>query len=74
MKNENFKEQVISALATHTTKLDTIHSRLKSIDRTLSHSMDRVNSLESGFAYIKGLGLFMCSSLTIFIALVAYLK
>ncbi len=74
MKNESFKEQVISALATHTTKLDTIHSRLKSIDRTLSHSMDRVNSLESGFAYIKGLSLFIGSTLTIFIALVAYLK
>ena len=74
MKNNNFKEQVISSLATHTTKLDTIHSRLKSIDRTLSHSMNRVNSLESGFAYIKGLGIFVGSALTIFIALVAYLK
>ena len=74
MKNNNFNEQVISTLATHTTKLDTIQSRLKSIDRTLSHSMDRVNSLEAGFAYMKGLGMFVGSALTIFIALVAYLK
>ncbi|MAH47844.1 hypothetical protein CMI37_18630 [Candidatus Pacearchaeota archaeon] len=74
MKNNNFKEQVIRALATHTTKLDTIQSRLKSIDRTLSHSLNRVNSLEAGFAYVKGLGIFVGSALTIFIALVAYLK
>ena len=74
MKNENFKEQVISELAIHTTKLDTIQSRLQSIDRTLSHDMSRVNSLESGFAYMKGAGMFIGSVLTIFIALVAYLK
>ena len=74
MKNENFKEQVISALATHTTKLDTIQSRLQSIDRTLSHGMNRVNALETGLAYIKGMGVFVGSTLTIFIALVAYLK
>ena len=74
MKNSNLNEQVISTLATHTTKLDTIQSRLQSIDRTLSHSMDRVNALETGFAYMKGLGMFVGSALTIFIALVAYLK
>ena len=74
MKNNNFKEQVISALATHTTKLDTIQSRLKSIDRTLSQSMERVNALEAGLAYVKGLGVFVGSALTIIIALVAYLK
>ena len=74
MKNNNFNEQVISTLSSHTTKLDTIQSRLQSIDRTLSHSMDRVNALETGFAYMKGLGMFVGSALTIFIALVAYLK
>jgi hypothetical protein len=36
--------------------------------------MNRVNSLETGFAYIKGLGMFIGSVLTIFIGLVAYLK
>ena len=74
MRNDEFNDKVIATLADHTAKLDEIFARLKSIDRTLTHSMGRVNSLETGFAFMKGMGMFVGSVLTIFIGLVAYLK
>ena len=52
MKNDDFNDKVIATLAEHTAKLDEIFARLKSIDRTLTHSMNRVNSLETGFAFL----------------------
>jgi len=74
MKSEEFNKEVIATLAEHGAKLDEIFSRLKSIDRTLTHNMGRVNALETAFAYMKGMGTLIGSVLTIFIALVAYLK
>ena len=74
MKNDDFNDKVIATLSEHTAKLDEIFARLKSIDRTLTHSMNRVNSLETGFAFMKGMGMLVGSVLTIFIGLVAYLK
>jgi hypothetical protein len=70
---EKFEKAVTSTLATHTTKLDNIHMQLKSIDRNFVHNLDRINRLETGLAFMKGMGLFVGSVLTIFIALVAYL-
>ena len=74
MKSEEFNKEVIATLAEHGAKLDEIFSRLKSIDRTLTHNMGRVNTLETGFAYMKGMTALGGSVLTIFIGLVAYLK
>ena len=74
MKSEEFNKEVIATLAEHGAKLDEIFSRLKSIDRTLTHNMGRVNTLETGFAYMKGITDLVGSVLTIFIGLVAYLK
>jgi len=48
--------------------------QLKSIDRNFVHNLDRINKLEAGLAFMKGMGLFVGSVLTIFIALVAYLR
>lgn len=74
MNQNEFENMVIKSLATHTTKLDNIQMQLKSIDRSLSYNMNRINQLESGVSYMKGMGMFMGTILTIFIALVAYLK
>jgi division protein CdvB (Snf7/Vps24/ESCRT-III family) len=74
MKSEEFNKEVIATLAEHGAKLDEIFARLKSIDRTLSHNMGRVNTLETGFAFMKGMTALLGSVLTIFIGLVAYLK
>ena len=74
MKHGDFNDKVIATLAEHTAKLDEIFARLKSIDRTLTHSMTRVNSLETNFAFMKGVGMFIGSVLSIFIGLIAYLK
>ena len=74
MKPEEFNDQVIVTLAEHSAKLDEIFARLKSIDRTLTHNMGRVNALETGLAYMKGMGALIGSVLSIFIALVAFLK
>ena len=74
MKTEEFNERVIATLAEHGAKLDEIFARLKSIDRTLTHNMGRMNALETSLAYMKGMGALIGSVLSIFIALVAYLK
>lgn len=74
MKSEEFNKEVIATLAEHGAKLDEIFARLKSIDRTLSHNMGRVNTLETSFAFMKGMTALLGSVLTIFIGLVAYLK
>ena len=74
MKSEQFNDQVIATLAEHGAKLDEIFARLKSIDRTLTHNMGRVNALETGLAYMKGMGALIGRVLSIFIALVAFLK
>ena len=74
MKSEQFNDQVIATLAEHGAKLDEIFARLKSIDRTLTHNMGRGNALETGLAYMKGMGALIGSVLSIFIALVAFLK
>ena len=74
MKSEQFNDQVIATLAEHGAKLDEIFARLKSIDSTLRHNMGRVNALETGLAYMKGMGALIGSVLSIFIALVAFLK
>jgi len=74
MNGKENNDKIIGTLATHTAKLDNIHDQLKSIDRSLSNNMGRVNRLETGFAFIKGMGMFVGSVLSIFIGLVAYLK
>ena len=71
---EKLEKAVTSTLATHTTKLDNIHMQLNSIDRNFVHNLDRINKLEAGLAFMKGMSLFVGSVLTIFIALVAYLN
>ena len=73
MMDDNFKTIVTEALATHTAKLDNIEKQLKSIDSSLRFNMDRLNKLETGFAFMKGMGIFIGSVLTIFIGLVAYI-
>ena len=74
MKNRKFEATVTKTLATHTEKLDNIQMQLKSIDRSFAHSMDRQNKADSSIAFMKGALMFVGSVLTIFIALVAYLK
>ena len=74
MKNRKFEATVTKTLATHTEKLDNIQKQLKSIDRSFAHSMDRQNKSESSIAFMKGTLMLVGSVLTIFIALVAYLK
>jgi len=74
MNQNEFENMVVSSLATHTTKLDNIQMQLKSIDRSLSYNMNRINQLESGLSFMKGMGMFIGTVLTIFIALVAYIK
>lgn len=72
--SDKFENEIVHTLATHTAKLDNIEMQLKSIDRNLSHNMGRINKLETGHAFMRGMTIFVGSVLSIFIALVAYLK
>ena len=74
MKNGKFETIVTKELATHTEKLDNIQMQLNSIDRNLVHYIDRQNKTDSTVAFMKGALMLVGSVLTIFIALVAYLK
>ncbi len=72
--SDKFQTDVVHTLATHTEKLDNIEMQLKSIDRNLSHNMGRINKLETGHAFMRGMTIFVGSVLSIFIGLLAYLK
>ena len=74
MKNRKFEATVTNTLATHTEKLDNIQMQLNSIDRNFVHYIDRQNKTDSTVAFMKGVVMLLGSVLTIFIALVAYLK
>ena len=74
MKNNKFETIVTKELATHTEKLDNIQMQLNSIDRNFVHYIDRQNKTDSTVAFMKGVVMLLGSVLTIFIALVAYLK
>ena len=47
--------------------------QLKSIDSSLKYNMDRLNKLETDQAFMKGMGIFIGTGLTMFIGLVAYI-
>ena len=74
MKNGKFETTVTNELATHTEKLDNIQMQLNSIDRNFVHYIDRQNKTDSTVAFMKGILMLVGSVLTIFIALVAYMK
>lgn len=74
MNQDEYETMVVKTLATHTEKLDNIRMQLKSIDRSLTFNMSRINQLESSFSFMKGMGIFIGSMLAIFVALVAYMK
>ena len=74
MKNGKFQATTTNTLATHTEKLDNIQMQLNSIDRNFVHYIDRQNKTDSTVAFMKGGLMLVGSVLTIFIALVAYLK
>jgi hypothetical protein len=74
MKNGKFETIVTKELATHTEKLDNIQMQLNSIDRNFVHYIDRQNKTDSTVAFMKGILMLVGSVLTIFIALVAYMK
>ena len=69
----DFKSVVKETLATHTTKLENIEMQLKSIDSSLKYNMDRLNKLETDQAFMKGMGIFIGTGLTMFIGLVAFI-
>jgi 3-methyladenine DNA glycosylase/8-oxoguanine DNA glycosylase len=71
--DQEFKSVVKETLATHTTKLENIEMQLKSIDSSLKYNMDRLNKLETDQAFMKGMGIFIGTGLTMFIGLVAYI-
>lgn len=71
--DQDFKSVIKESLATHTTKLENIEMQLKSIDSSLKYNMTRLNKLETDQAFMKGMGIFIGSVLTIFIGLVAYI-
>tara|TARA_R100001510_G_C7655884_1_gene215380 strand:+ start:2987 stop:3211 length:225 start_codon:yes stop_codon:yes gene_type:complete len=71
--DQDFKSVVKETLATHTTKLENIESQLKSIDSSLKYNMTRLNKLETDQAFMKGMGIFIGTGLTMFIGLVAYI-
>ncbi|QDP46257.1 MAG: hypothetical protein Unbinned3556contig1001_28 [Prokaryotic dsDNA virus sp.] len=71
--DQDFKSVVKETLATHTTKLENIEMQLKSIDSSLKYNMDRLNRLETEQAFMKGMGIFIGTGLTMFIGLVAYI-
>ena len=74
MKNGKFETIVTKELATHTEKLDNIQMQLNSIDRNFVHYIDRQNKTDSTVAFMKVILMLVGSVLTIFIALVAYMK
>ena len=74
MKNGKFETTVTKELATHTEKLDNIQMQLNSIDRNFVHYIDRQNKTDSTVAFMKGILMLVGSVLTIFIALVEYMK
>ena len=74
MKNGKFQSTTTNTLATHTEKLDNIQTQLNSIDRNFVHYIDRQNKTDSTVAFMKGILMLVGSVLTIFIALVAYMK
>ena len=74
MKSVKFQSTTTNTLATHTEKLDNIQMQLNSIDRNFVHYIDRQNKTDSTVAFMKGALMLVGSVLTIFIALVAYLK
>ena len=74
MKNGKFETTVTKELATQTEKLDNIQMQLNSIDRNFVHYIDRQNKTDSTVAFMKGILMLVGSVLTIFIALVAYMK
>ena len=74
MKNGKFETIVTKELATHTEKLDNIQMQLNSIDRNFVHYIDRQNKTDSTVAFMKGILMLVGSVLTIFIALVAYMR
>ena len=71
--DQDFKSVVKETLATHTTKLENIESQLKSIDSSLKYNMTRLNKLETDQAFMKGMGIFIGTGLTMFIGLVAFI-
>ena len=71
--DQDFKSVVKETLATHTTKLENIEMQLKSIDSSLKYNMTRLNKLETDQAFMKGMGIFIGTGLTMFIGLVAYI-
>tara|TARA_X000001388_G_scaffold29498_1_gene20944 strand:+ start:408 stop:632 length:225 start_codon:yes stop_codon:yes gene_type:complete len=71
--DQDFKSVVKESLATHTTKLENIEMQLKSIDSSLKYNMTRLNKLETDQAFMKGMGIFIGSVLSIFIGLIAYI-
>jgi len=71
--DQEFKSVVKEVLATHTTKLENIEMQLKSIDSSLKYNMTRVNKLETDQAFMKGMGIFIGSVLSIFIGFIAYI-
>tara|TARA_R110002020_G_scaffold80149_1_gene200118 strand:+ start:3118 stop:3342 length:225 start_codon:yes stop_codon:yes gene_type:complete len=71
--DQEFKSVVKEVLATHTTKLENIEMQLKSIDSSLKYNMERLNRVETDQAFMKGMGVFIGSILSIFIGLVAYI-
>ena len=74
VQGNKFETTVTKELATHTEKLDNIQMQLNSIDRNFVHYIDRQNKTDSTVAFMKGVVMLLGSVLTIFIALVAYLK
>ena len=71
--DQDFKSVIKESLATHTTKLENIEMQLKSIDSSLKYNMTRLNKLETDQAFMKGMGIFIGSVLSIFIGLIAYI-
>ena len=71
--DQDFKSVIKESLATHTTKLENIEMQLKSIDSSLKYNMERLNRVETDQAFMKGMGVFIGSILSIFIGLVAYI-
>lgn len=74
MKDGKFQTTTTNTLATHTEKLDNIQMQLNSMGRNFTHYIDRQNKTDSTVAFMKGVLMLVGSVLTIFIALVAYLK
>ena len=74
MKSVKFQTTTTNTLATHTEKLDNIEMQLNSMGRNFEHYIDRQNKTDRSVSFIKGVLMLVGSVLTIFIALVAYMK